>query len=90
MPYPRSFSAKVSRHLCRSAFRGFRRFPCFDYRHLHISQEEIANLSGVSRQRCNSVLNWLKEAGYVRIEYGGITMLDLDGLRSKVNLKRLC
>lgn len=54
-------------------------------RHLHISQEEIAQLSGVSRQRCNAALNRLKNAGYIRIEYGGITVLDLHGLRGEVD-----
>ncbi|PLC04737.1 Crp/Fnr family transcriptional regulator [Variovorax sp. RO1] len=49
--------------------------------HLQTSQEEIANLSGVSRQRCNAALNRLKEAGFLHIEYGGITVTDLEGLR---------
>jgi CRP-like cAMP-binding protein len=48
--------------------------------HLQISQEEIANLAGVSRQRCNRALTHLKEAGYIRVEYGGITLVDLQGL----------
>lgn len=46
-------------------------------RHLEITQEEIANLAGLSRQRCNQALSRLKEAGLVRVEYGGITLLDL-------------
>ena len=49
--------------------------------HLQTSQEEIANLSGLSRQRCNAALNRLREAGLLRIEYGGITVIDLEGLR---------
>lgn len=49
--------------------------------HLLLTQEEIANLSGVSRQRCNAALNRLKKAGFLRIEYGGITVINLDGLR---------
>ncbi|OUM01535.1 Crp/Fnr family transcriptional regulator [Variovorax sp. JS1663] len=49
--------------------------------HLQTSQEEIANLSGLSRQRCNAALNRLREAGLLRIEYGGITVIDLQGLR---------
>lgn len=51
--------------------------------HLQTSQEEIANLSGLSRQRCNAALNRLREAGLLRIEYGGITVTDLEGLRQK-------
>jgi len=46
-------------------------------RHIEITQEEIANLAGLSRQRCNQALSRLKEAGLVRLEYGGITLLDL-------------
>ena len=49
-------------------------------KHLQISQEEIANLAGVSRQRCNSALTRLKDSGFIAVEYGGITVFDLDGL----------
>ena len=48
---------------------------------LAISQEEIGHLAGVSRQRVNRSLKLLEDAGFLRIEYGGITILDLDGLR---------
>jgi len=47
---------------------------------LQISQEEIGNLSGVSRQRANQALQVLEKAGLLRVEYGGITVLDLQGL----------
>ena len=50
-------------------------------RHLQLSQEELANLVAVSRQSCNAALMRLKEAGLVRIEYGGIFVLDLPGLQ---------
>jgi CRP-like cAMP-binding protein len=49
---------------------------------LQISQEELGYLAGVSRQRANQGLKVLEEAGLVRSEYGGINVLDLDGLRS--------
>ena len=49
---------------------------------LQISQEEIGYLAGLSRQRANQALQALEKAGLVRIEYGGITVLDIDGLRS--------
>ena len=52
--------------------------------HLQVSQEEIANLSGVSRQRCNAALKRLQTQGLLEIEYGGITVTDLEGLRSHV------
>jgi CRP-like cAMP-binding protein len=53
--------------------------------HLETSQEEIANLSGLSRQRCNAALNRLRAAGLLQIEYGGITVVDLEGLRRFVD-----
>ncbi len=51
-------------------------------RHLHLSQEELAKLAGVSRQSCNTALMHFKEAGLVRSEYGGIVVLDLSGLQA--------
>lgn len=51
-------------------------------RRLAISQEELGYLSGVSRQRANQALQVLEKAGLLRIEYGGITVQDLDGLRT--------
>ena len=48
---------------------------------LQISQEELGYLAGVSRQRANQALKALEDAGLVRSEYGGINILDLDGLR---------
>jgi len=47
---------------------------------LQISQEEIGLLSGVSRQRANQALQVLEKEGLLRVEYGGITVLDLGGL----------
>jgi len=49
---------------------------------LQISQEELGYLCGASRQRVNGSLKTLEEAGLVRAEYGGITILDVDGLRT--------
>jgi CRP/FNR family cyclic AMP-dependent transcriptional regulator len=49
---------------------------------LQISQEEIGYLAGLSRQRANQALKTLEKAGLLRVEYGGITVLDLDGLRN--------
>ncbi|MBI4985902.1 MAG: Crp/Fnr family transcriptional regulator [Rhodocyclales bacterium] len=48
---------------------------------LAISQEEIGYLAGVSRQRVNRSLKALEDAGFLTVEYGGITVIDLDGLR---------
>jgi CRP/FNR family transcriptional regulator, cyclic AMP receptor protein len=49
--------------------------------HLAISQEEIGYLSGVSRQRVNQALRVLEEAKLLEVAYGGIRVLDLEGLR---------
>ena len=46
-----------------------------------ISQAEIALLVGASRQSINQVLRILEERGLLRVGYGSITILDLDGLR---------
>jgi len=49
--------------------------------HVEVSQEEVANLAGVSRARCNRALKGLQDAGLVKLEYSGLTVLDLEGLR---------
>ncbi len=48
---------------------------------LPLSQEEIAQLAGLSRQRANQALQRLEQAGLLRIDYRGITVRDLAGLR---------
>ena len=50
-------------------------------RQIQISQEEIGFLAGVSRQRVNQALQVLEKAGVLRIEYGGVTVVDLPGLQ---------
>jgi CRP/FNR family transcriptional regulator, cyclic AMP receptor protein len=50
-------------------------------RYLTISQEELANLAAVSRQRCNRSLTAMKRAGLVQLEYGAIVVIDLDALQ---------
>jgi len=48
---------------------------------VQISQEELGYLSGVSRQRVNQALQVLEKAKLLKIEYGRIRILDLEGLR---------
>jgi len=48
---------------------------------VQISQEEIGLLSGASRQRANQALQVLERKGLLRVDYGGIRILDLEGLR---------
>ena len=49
---------------------------------LPISQEEIAQLVGLSRQRVNQALQKLEQAKLLTIERVGITVRDLNGLRA--------
>jgi CRP/FNR family cyclic AMP-dependent transcriptional regulator len=48
---------------------------------VHLTQDEIALLSAVSRQRANKALHELEEAGLLHIEFKGIRVIDLQGLR---------
>ena len=51
---------------------------------LRITQQELAYLVGLSRQRVNEALTALEAQGTIRVEYGGLRVLDLDALRSSV------
>jgi len=51
---------------------------------LRITQQELAYLAGLSRQRVNEALKVLENRQLIRIEYGGLRVLDLDGLRRSV------
>jgi CRP-like cAMP-binding protein len=48
---------------------------------VQLSQEEVGLLSAVSRQRTNEALHELERAGLLRVEFAGVTVLDLAGLR---------
>lgn len=49
---------------------------------LRITQQELAYLIGLSRQRVNEALRALQAQGAIRVEYGGLRVLDLAALRS--------
>jgi CRP-like cAMP-binding protein len=49
---------------------------------LRITQQEMAYLVGLSRQRVNEALAALEAQGTIRVEYGGVRILDLEALRS--------
>ena len=51
---------------------------------LRITQQELAYLVGLSRQRVNEALTALAEQGSIRVEYGGLRILDLQALRSQL------
>lgn len=48
---------------------------------LRITQQELAYLVGLSRQRVNEALASLQEQGIIQVEYGGLRVLDLQALR---------
>ena len=49
---------------------------------LEISQREVGFLTGLSRQRVNQALKSLQERNLLRVEYGRIVVLELDGLET--------
>ena len=51
---------------------------------LSITQQELAYLVGLSRQRVNEALSALAAEGSIRVEYGGLRVLDLGALRTQV------
>ncbi|MEI6759193.1 MAG: Crp/Fnr family transcriptional regulator [Betaproteobacteria bacterium] len=51
---------------------------------LRITQQELAYLVGLSRQRVNEALTALAAQGAIRVEYGGLRVLDLGALRTQV------
>ncbi|RTZ45629.1 Crp/Fnr family transcriptional regulator [Candidimonas sp. SYP-B2681] len=51
---------------------------------LDITQEEIGYLARISRQRTNQALRTLEEANLLKIEYGAVEVLDLEGLKQYV------
>jgi CRP/FNR family transcriptional regulator, cyclic AMP receptor protein len=51
---------------------------------LRITQQELAYLVGLSRQRVNEALTTLQAQGIIRVEYGGLRVLDIGALRSSI------
>jgi CRP/FNR family transcriptional regulator, cyclic AMP receptor protein len=48
---------------------------------LRITQQELGYLVGLSRQRVNEALTRLTERGWIRVEYGGVRVIDLAALQ---------
>ena len=53
---------------------------------LKISQEEVGQLAGLSRQRVNAALKVLEEQQLIKMSFGEIHILNLEGL-SKFQLQ---
>jgi CRP-like cAMP-binding protein len=51
---------------------------------LRITQQELAYLVGLSRQRVNEALTTLTQQGALQVEYGGLRVIDLQALRTRV------
>ncbi|MGA8515384.1 MAG: Crp/Fnr family transcriptional regulator [Burkholderiaceae bacterium] len=51
---------------------------------LRITQQELGYLVGLSRQRVNEALATLQARGLVRLEYGGLKVMDVVALRGAV------
>ena len=51
---------------------------------LRITQQELAYLVGLSRQRVNEALTTLAAQGVIQVEYGGLRVLDLKALRFQI------
>ena len=49
---------------------------------VQLSQDELADLVGVSRQRISKALQVLEKAGLIKLQYRLIQILDVDGLRN--------
>jgi len=49
---------------------------------LRITQQELAYLVGLSRQRVNEALTTIADQGAIQVVYGGLRVLDLDALRT--------
>lgn len=81
MEYDRFLSpeARVARSLASMFNHDL--YPGMHYK-LEISQEELGNLSGISRQRVNQALHVLQSEKIVDVKYGAITILDIDALKS--------
>lgn len=48
---------------------------------LDITQEEVGYLARISRQRANQALSKLESAQLLKVEYGALQVLDLEGLK---------
>ena len=83
VPFPAGESVDATARLARSIASLFNPILYPDLtRHLEITQEEIGALSGISRQNANQCLKRLEKEGLLRLEYGGVTIIDLERLRS--------
>lgn len=72
----RSPEQRVALYLSRVFWHGMRK--------LNLSQEELSNLAGLSRQTVNRVLQVFEQQGLVSLEFGRISVLNEEGLAALV------
>ena len=77
----RSPEQRVALYLSRLFWHGMRK--------LNLSQEELGNLVGLSRQTVNRVLKLLEQEKLVSLEFGRVGILDEDGLVAFVSRQEI-
>lgn len=55
---------------------------------LRVTQQELGSLVGITRQSVSHVLGALKARGLIEVRYGGVSLLDVEGLRSIAGIQR--
>jgi CRP/FNR family cyclic AMP-dependent transcriptional regulator len=71
---------RLGRRLCLLA-QGYGTRTDAPRRSIRLSQEQLAQMLGVSRQSVHKALHALETRGLVRVRYGEIELADLEGLR---------
>jgi CRP-like cAMP-binding protein len=74
-------AARVARRLVWIA-EGYGEWRSRTSRVLNLKQDQLGNMLSLSRQTANQVLKELESRGLIRLTYGEIEILDLDGLRA--------
>lgn len=81
-------SLRIARRLAMMA-GGYGQWEGRSLRMLEVSQDQLALMLATSRQTANQHLKALEANGLIRIAYGQIEILDLDGLREAGMLEAL-
>ena len=79
-----SLHARIARRLVVIA-EGYGDLRVGTSRVVEVKQEELATMVWASRQTANRCLKELEARGLLKLAYGGIEILDLDGLRKEAN-----
>lgn len=80
-----SLAARVANRILNAAPLFESKFSERTYLTFPLSQSELASMVGASRQSVNKVLQCFQSENLLRIEYGKLRILDLDGIRLRVN-----